>query len=320
MNKTRSFALVAALCATLVLCLAPLADAKRFGGGRSFGSKPSMQRSFTPTPQQAPQMNRTQNSTAQKQNATNQTAQQPKRSIFGGMGGFLGGMLAGGLLGSLLFGGGFGGIPSIIDLLLIALVGYGIYKFISMRRRDAQAKSQVASAGGAGYANPERFGNQHNYSDQSHQSTSGWDSLRTTPASGAAPSSIPAGPVVPEGFDIEDFIKGAKMAFTRLQSSWDRRDADDIALFASPHVLNEVREQMKEDPTPSTTEILLINANLLSVVDEDGTQTATVYFDVLLREDPTQQASTSVREVWHFIRPTGSQEMWRLDGIQQVEQ
>lgn len=308
MKKTRTLAITAALCAALVLCLAPLADAKRIGGGRSFGSSPSMQRSFTPTPQQAPQMNRQQPGTTQQTPGMAQQTQ-PRRSF--GMGGFLGGMLAGGLLGSLLFGGGFGGMPGIMDMLLLALVAYGIFKFISMRRRASQPQSAAAG-----------FGAHSTYDAQpSGSHGQGWDSLRATPAGGAAPAT-PSGPIVPAGFDVEDFVRGAKMAFTRLQTSWDRRDLADIAMFTTPAVLAEIKAQVEADPVPSKTELLLVNANLLSVTDEDGQQIATVFFDVLLREDPKQDAPTNVREVWHFVRPAkpDSKEMWRLDGIQQVEQ
>lgn len=311
MTHFRKSFFVAAFCAALVLCMSPLADAKRMGGGGSFGSRPTMQRSFTPTPQQAPQMQRQQTPTQQGINQQNPgaaqqpgMAQQPRRGLFGGMGGFLGGMLAGGLLGSLFFGGGFGGMPGILDMLLLALVAYGIFKFISMRRQAANP--QPAAAGYGAHTSP---------SDNDN----GWGTLRSAPQGGTTYQEQ-AGPEVPAGFDIEQFIKGAKMAFTRLQASWDKRDLEDISQFSTPAVLDEIRRQAEADPVPSTTEILLVNANLLGVVEENGQQTATVFFDVLLREDPRQDAPTSVREVWHFVRPVKGTGMWQLDGIQQVDQ
>ena len=85
------------------------ADAARLGGGRSFGSRPSMSQ-----PAQAPSAMQRQ-STQQRQQAAQ--AQQPQRKGFlGGMGGLLGGLLAGSLIGSLLFGGGFNGDASDIAI------------------------------------------------------------------------------------------------------------------------------------------------------------------------------------------------------------
>ncbi|MEG2171990.1 MAG: Tim44-like domain-containing protein, partial [Desulfovibrionaceae bacterium] len=129
----------------------------------------------------------------------------------------------------------------------------------------------------------------------------------------------PVEPVLPEGFDKEEFLRGAKMAYSRLQAAWDKRDAADIANFARPAVLAEVQKQIEAEPVPSKTEILLVNAQLLEVKNEGTEQNAMVFFDVLLREDPTQTTPTQVREVWHFVRALNSEDSWKLDGIQQVE-
>ena len=62
-----------------------------------------------------------------------------------------------------------------------------------------------------------------------------------------------------------------------------------------------------------------VNASLLSVDTVGDEQIAQVYFNVLLREDPSQEAPIDVREIWHFVRPASGDGTWKLDGIQQVE-
>ncbi len=269
-------------------------NAARFGRGSSFGSKPAMQRTAPAPTQQKP--------------ATAQTApgtQAPKSGFLGGMGGMLGGLLAGSLLGSLLFGGGFSG-GGIMDMLLIALLAYLGFKLFTRFRRSTPAPAAAGQGTGT---------MQYQSANEQQQGGGMWGHLQQGSASTAA--SVPAGPVVPAGFDTEEFLRGAKMAFTRMQSSWDKRDIEDIALFVSPAVLTEVKAQMADDPTPSTTEILLTNAQLLNVTEEQGEQRAVVFFDVLLREAP-QTETTQVKEMWHFVQPlTGG--TWKLDGIQQVE-
>lgn len=318
MKNIRYFALLLAFTASLVMCFVDYADARRMGGGRSFGSSPSMSRSVT-TPKQSTTSpstsatNPSNSSAAQKQGANTATPQ--RTGLFGGMGGMFGGLLAGGLIGSMLFGGGMGGFGGgFLDILLIGAVIYFGFRFFA-RRRQGGAQEATASA----YS-----GSQAPYGSQNHSydnaQASGWDNLLSTPKTG--PIHENKGPDIPIGFDSDDFLRGAKLVFTRLQQSWDRRDMDDIALFATPYVVDEIRNQAKADPEPSTTEILLINANILSVKEEEGQQRATVFFDVLMREDPKQEVPTSVREVWHFTRPADAHEsaMWLLDGIQQVEQ
>ncbi|MBG3877775.1 Tim44 domain-containing protein, partial [Desulfovibrio oxamicus] len=109
MIRTRILACCLAVAVAFCLSMTDLADAKRLGGGRSFGGSPSYQRSFTPSQPSpsspaGPNLNRQQ----QTQQPGPATPQQAPRSRFGGFGGILGGMLAGSLIGSLLFGGGFG--------------------------------------------------------------------------------------------------------------------------------------------------------------------------------------------------------------------
>ena len=122
---------------------------------------------------------------------------------------------------------------------------------------------------------------------------------------------------MPDGFDADEFLRGAKMAYTRLQESWDRRDLNDIAQFATPTVMQELESQNAEDPNPSRTELLMVNAQLMSVTNDGPVQRAQVFFDVMMREDPRSQEPTQAREIWHFMRtlPNGT---WKLDGIQQT--
>lgn len=267
------------------------AEAARLGGGRSFGSRPTMQRPAPAPAQKRPPMG----------NAAQAQATKPG---MGGMGGMLGGLLAGTLIGSLLFGGGFQG-GGFMDILLIALLAYLGFKLFA-RFRASRAPAE-ASAGAGGM----------HYQAQSapHAPTGGnaWDNLRSQQAQEA-----PATPGVPAGFDTEDFLRGAKMAFTRLQKSWDERNLGDIAQFATPAVMQEITRQSQEGTPPGRTEILLLNAQLLDVREEGGKQTASVFFDVLMRETPAQDTA-QVREVWHFVRPLDGSDSWKLDGIQQVE-
>lgn len=300
--------LLLAVCCTLALALPDMAEAARMGGGRSFGSKP-----FMSTPAQAPRPSGLQNSAASRQQARQPGAAAARPGgMFGGMGGLFGGLLAGTLIGSLLSGQGFAGGGGFMDILIFGLLIYlGLKLFAAFRNR----RQAEPAAAGPGYANREL---QHGTPDNgmSQRSDMGWDALRDG-REGAAAASGPA-PSVPEGFDTEEFLRGAKMAYTRLQQSWDRRDMADIAQFTTPAVQEALRRQMADDPAPSQTEILLVNAQLLEVAESGDGLRAQVYFDTLLRERPDQSTPNSAREIWHFLRQ-GAAGNWKLDGIQQVE-
>ena len=299
--------------------------AKRMGGGGSFGSKSSYSRSYSPsTPSYAPT---TPSKPAQQTTqATPQTpVTQPQApGMFSRMGWGLGGLLAGGLLGSMLFGGGgwgSGGGIGILEILLIGLVVYLGYRFLRSRSASANPDRQ-APLSGPGASDPRSRAEQswdQLRSDQSQPDASAAGS--PTGGFGVAPSSEPgSSPVVPQGFNVPEFLEGSKTVYARLQHSWDRRDLNDIALFTTPEVLAEIRRQALADPTPSKTELLLVNAKLVEFREESADTVATVLFDVLMREDASEERPKQIREVWHFSRPTADQQAnWRLEGIQQLE-
>lgn len=269
------------------------ADAARLGGGRSFGSRPQMSR-----PAQAP---------TQRQQTPGMQAGTPaaKPGIFGGMGGLFGGLLAGTLLGSLLSGNGFGG-GGFMDILIIGILAFLAWKLFSRMRGQRSPASQ----------GPGIFGQQAQPMQRS-DSQQAWNNLRNM-FPGATPQSANQGVDIPAGFDEQEFLRGAKMAYSRMQKAWDNRDLDDISQFATAAVMNELRAQAAQDPDPSHTEIMMVNAQLAGVEPEGDNLRAQVYFDVLMREDPSQPAPENVREIWHFLR-IGKNGNWRLDGIQQVD-
>lgn len=306
---------IGAILAILLLVCAALslpdnADAARMGGGKSFGSRPSMSQ-----PAQRPATTQRQQTNQQMPGAA------AKPGLFGGMGGLFGGLLAGTMLGSLLSGGGLGGGGGFMDILLIAILAFIGWKLF--QRFRARPQPQAQGADGSTFRQ-----NTAPMQEPLQQTTTGqggmWDRMRN--AAGAAgmtgaavtPQSMDASVDVPAGFDVDEFLRGAKMAYTRMQQAWDKRDLNDIAQFATKAVMRELEAQAAADPNVSHTEIMMINAQLAGAESEGDNMRAQVYFDVLMREDPNQQTPENVREIWHFLR-IGQNGNWKLDGIQQVD-
>jgi predicted lipid-binding transport protein (Tim44 family) len=294
-RKTFIFILAVVIGAVCMLCLwHDMAEAARLGGGRSFGSRPSYQRS-APLPSPSP------TSPQMSPNRSSQLEPAATPSPMGRPGGMLGGLLMGGLIGSLFFGGSHAyGAPGLLDLILL---GGGLFLLLRFLRARRMATESPSAAGSMPFDRGPDQG----------WGSSGYDLSSEPVRAGMDP------PAMPPGFDADDFLKGAKAIYTRLQASWDKRDLDDIRQFASPEVFEEIRRQAQNAPNPGKTELLLINPRILEVRDLDGRTIASVLYDVMMREDRTEMAK-QVRELWHFSREANQPEsFWVLEGIQQVE-
>jgi len=270
----------------LILAWPGIADAKRIGGGGSFGSKPSYSSGYTkPTSQPRD------TSTMQKQ------AMPAGQSRFGGLGGMFGGLLMGGLIGSMLFGGGFAG-PGLLDMLLLGTAAFMLFRFLRSRRTATATGTPYASADG---------GSQREFSG-------GWGNA------GFGPPAAPTRPSMPAGVDEQEFLAGAKALYTRLQASWDARDLEDIRRFTSDEVFTEIARQAGEDGSPGRTEILVIEARVLEARTLGTETVVSVLFDAMLREGGAAARADQVREVWHVRRDeTDPAPQWILEGIQQLE-
>jgi predicted lipid-binding transport protein (Tim44 family) len=292
-----------AITASLALLVGGMdvAEAKRLGGGKSFGSKFSQSQS----------VNRNSASPSQPQKATaaQQTNSNLKESFAkkGGLMGLLGGLALGGLLGAMFFGGAFDGI-NFMDVLLFAglgLAAFMIFRAMTSRTRQ-QAQPAAATVGGyqpqAESEQPSAHGTRQGveqYVGSSHNDGPSLDSLRNA---------------APKGFDQTAFVDGAKNCFARMQKAWDEGDLADIRQFTTDHVFGEIQDQFQNRIGNSQTEIVDLDAELLSANDLGSKQEAIVLFKAQLREDGNQ---IHVDEVWHFIKASNNSS-WQLEGIQQV--
>lgn len=265
--------------------LSSSAEAARLGGGRSFGSRPSFNRS-APAPSPARQ--------GMQQQAPGGAAAPVRGGLMGGM---LGPLLAGSMLGALLFGGAFSGI-SMVDILMIGLLVWMLMRILR-GRRPAPARADQSA----------------HYRQNTGQ-TDAWAHLRDNTGAQSAASAHAPGFTPPTGFDQEKFMEGARLMYSRMQESWDKRDLDDIRQFTTPAMFKLIEEQAAEDPTPSSTTILTMQAYPYEFKTEGGEELIAVYFDALLREY-TDRDAENAREIWHFSRKHN--DTWKLDGIQQVE-
>jgi predicted lipid-binding transport protein (Tim44 family) len=139
-------------------------------------------------------------------------------------------------------------------------------------------------------------------------------------ATGPAAGATAAGPVtatIPAGFDVEGFVRQAKLNFVRLQAANDRGDMDDIRQFSTPEMFAEIQMEYQERGKRSQeTDVMQLNAELLEVLTEDSRYIASVRFAGQLREE-ANAAPADFSEVWHLVKPVDNSRGWNVAGIQQ---
>ncbi len=258
------------------------AESARIGRGSSFGSKSTFS---TPAAKPPVTSNITNNSIGGA-NAGAAAGTLNRGSGMGMMGGMFGGLLAGSLIGSMLGGGAFAG-GGLFDILLIGLFVYIAFRLFTNLRGQKQGQS-------AEYFN----GRMDNYAEHS-----------------SAPSQE-ASVQNQHKIDTKEFIEGAKTAYNRLQSSWSKRDLNDIKIFTTKSVYAEIQKHFEEDPEPCITEVISLDAQINNIEKDNGKDRISVYFTCLIREGEDANAQ-NVTELWHFVRED-EVSMWLVDGIQQV--
>ncbi len=328
MKKITGFFATVLISFSLMIVSSPDAEAKRFGGGSSFGGKSSFSSPFkrSTTSRSAPRRSASQ----QKAYNQNQAARQGM-SRRGGLMGMLGGLALGGLLGSMFFGGAFENF-NFMDILVFGGIAYLLYRLFAAK---AGARPQPVYSRDS-YSSQQR---QQEYkanpfdSSTQQRSSAGFDTdilfskdKKQTVGNESYQQEVDSDDagfeedIIPAGFDEADFLAGAAGAYKDLQKAWDKRDLAEIRGLTTDKVFAEIQQQLQASLEANHTDVLKVDAELLSIREIGSDLEAVVLFDSVIREDSNAQAE-QVREVWHFIKSKNSlQPKWYLDGIQQLEQ
>ncbi|OUS36090.1 hypothetical protein A9R01_06220 ['Osedax' symbiont bacterium Rs2_46_30_T18] len=266
------FALLIAVISTSFVV--PEVQAKRFGGGSKIG------KSFFSSKKTAP---------AAKN--TNQSSNKSSAAKKAGFGGLMGGLLAGGLLGAIFLGGGFEGIQ-MMDILLLALGGFVIFKVIGMLR--ARQSTSYATPAGTVRMNSNEFAANSANSVQSSTEIQ-----------------------VPAWFNEQQFVKGAESHFGNLQQAWDAKNWDEISGYTNADVLAELKREREQLADDLYTEVVSVQAQLIGFKEEQGFVVAGIAFTGRIKEDSSLVAK-EFDETWHMTRDMQVENAdWVIAGIEQ---
>ncbi len=293
------------------------AEARRMGGGKSFGRQSSniTQQRQAVTP---PTAGTTARSAAPAAGAATAgaagtaAARSGMSRWLGPIAGIAAGLGIAALLSSLGLSGAF--LEFMSSLLLIGLVVFAVL-FLVRKLRGSAARPALQTGG---LSPMQRQGQPAQPS--LHRQHAAPAAASTAASVGIAPADIPAPPVdktwfIPGDFDTASFLANAKARFIEIQAVWDKGDVDRLRELMTDDLVAEVKPEILQREGSNVTEVVLLNAELLGIEAVSGGHLASVRYSGMLRESPDAEAFR-FEEIWNLYKADDAG--WLLAGIQQI--
>ncbi|WP_226421943.1 Tim44 domain-containing protein [Vibrio sp. E14] len=287
----RLLSIVALLMFTVAVT--PIAEAKKFGGSKSFG------KSYKTAP--APKQQQQNTNTVGK----DQTAKSSSKK--GLMGGLLGGLLAGGLL-AAFFGGAFEGIQ-FMDILIIGLIAFVIFKLMrgmlgAKQGSMNQHRQQPAFGGNASkFEQP----NMQNFEQQPNTNNGGFGGF-------GAQTDVPHN--YPPGFDQAAFINGSREHYRILQGAWNHNQLETIEEYVSPSLFEDLKAERAKLDGEQHTDVMYVDAEIVRADYDANKAQLSLQFSGRYR-DTVEGVEEEIEDIWHLERDlTVPNAPWLIVGIQ----
>ena len=308
------------------LAISPLAEAKRAGGGKSHGM--SRQAAPTQSYQQPRQATPAQQPTA--------PATAPAKSGQG-----VGGMVAAGVAGAAIGAVAAnaladdknptsaeqqaaqeeekGGIPGWLWVLLAAAVAFFVFRKFGAKKKLAAANPYAPNNNGQNnFGRPvspqptmrQTAGDNTNIFGQSV----GGGVATQAPFGGASMSS---GNQLPDGTEPAAFLRIARQRFNHIQSVNSANNIEEIRRYLTPELYNSMYSDIMANQDQDVAEFSNLNAMVAESTTENGQYVVSVRFTGTVSED-LNSLPQPFTEIWHFVKPVGSQQDWVVAGIQQA--
>ncbi|GAM64885.1 hypothetical protein JCM19232_3178 [Vibrio ishigakensis] len=293
----RIFSIMAMVLVSVSMVFAPATEAKRFGGGKSFG------KSFKTAP--APKANPTNTNSI-----NNKGTQNPTSRKGGLMGGLLGGLLAGGLL-AAFFGGAFEGIQ-FMDILIIGLIAFFLFKFLrGMLGAKAGSMNQQRPAYSNGPQHDAQFRQQ---ADQGFQTNNTGNNAFQGGFGANAQSDVPHN--YPPGFDHAAFINGSREHYRILQGAWNHNELHTIEEYVAPALFAELKAERASYAGEQHTDVMYVDAEIVRADYDASKAQLSLQFTGRYR-DAVEGIEEDINDVWHLERDlTQPNAPWLIVGIQ----
>jgi len=293
-----------------------VAEAKRFGGGSSFGySKSTPNKSFNTAPKATPAPKAAAAGTAAAGGAAKSGASKWL--------GPLAGLAVGGLLAAMIFGDGFEGIQ-FMDILIFGLIAFLLYKVFAARKRSQQSEGAYQQtydsqpSAQSGYEAPETVQQRQSQPEQpAYDPNSGGSIIGSGLGEGPSSQAVQVSEV-PSWFNSEQFVEGAKGHFVSLQKAWDAVDISEVSSYCTPELFAEIEKEMQNmQAGDNVTVVDTLDAEIADMAIDGEYFVVSIRFSGFIQE-AAEESAHAFTEIWHIRRDATDQGNWLVAGIQQL--
>lgn len=237
--------------------------------------------------------------TAKKQQTDTNTlapAAKPKSSKKGMMAGIFGGLLAGGLIAAMM-GDDFEGMQ-LLEIILMAGIALIIFKLVigMIRRNSTPAMAHAQGAFTA--ASPMK------QTATAHAANSGFNKTNDVPFN------------LPDNFDTNSFLEGARSHYQTLQTAWNNADYTIMAEYLSPELVAEFKAE-REAIDHVSTQVMFIDAELVRADTDTQKWQISVRFTGKYR-DLSDEKEQPILEIWHLERAISDDAPWLIVGVEDL--
>lgn len=194
-------------------------------------------------------------------------------------------------------------LASVLLIALLVVAAVVAFRLLTSRRTPARAPMPYAGAGAGLGTTPGGYETQVPPSARFEPAFGGG----ALPAAGRAPS-------LPAGFDAAGFAGEARKQFLAVQKAHDRHDAKALADVMTPELHREIVAEMNATGAARPTEIVDVDAEVVDVSTEGANHWASVRFTGTAREGGVMEPFD---EVWNLVKPVDGTSGWLIAGIQQ---
>ena len=117
-----------------------------------------------------------------------------------------------------------------------------------------------------------------------------------------------------DGSNPEAFLRFARQRFSHIQSMNSGTNLEEIRRYLTPEMFADIKQDIMNNH--DVAEFSELQTELLGSTEENGQYIAGVRFSGLVSEE-LGSAAVPFSEIWHFVKPVNSQQDWLVAGIQQ---